>query len=154
MHIRRAHEDEALALSGIAYKSKSHWQYSAEQLAAWSEDLTVSPDEISSLPTYVAEVESVVVGFFMLVPSSLHWNLEHFWVLPSSMGHGLGRALLAYAAALAAEGGATALAIDADPNAELFYLACGAQRVGSQPAPVEDLPNRERPQLLLHAKPA
>jgi len=153
MHIRRAHESEATVLSAIARESKAYWPYSATQLAAWRDDLTVLPSTVSSLPTYVAEVEAKVAGFFVLVPSSLHWKLEHFWVSPSSMGHGVGRALLSHAAALAAEGGATALAIDADPNAERFYLACGAQRVSLLAAPIEGSPGRERPQLLLATKP-
>lgn len=149
MHIRRAHESEAPALSAIARESKAYWRYSAAHLAAWRDDLTVLPGTISSFPTYVAELESGVAGFFVLLPSSPHWKLEHFWVSPSGMGHGVGKAMLSRAAALAAEGGASALDIDADPNAEQFYLACGAQRVGSIAAPIEGSPNRERPQLLL-----
>lgn len=82
------------------------------------------------------EVEARIVGFFMLVPPFPEWKLEHFWISPSSMG----RALPSYAAALA---------IDADPNAEGFYLACGAERVGSIIAPIEGAPNRERPRLRL-----
>ena len=65
------------------------------------------------------------------------------------MGRGVGRALLSHAARLAAEAGASALAIDADPNAEQFYLAFGAERVGSLAAQIEGAPGRERPQLLL-----
>jgi GNAT superfamily N-acetyltransferase len=149
MHIRRAHESEAPLLSALAYESKAYWSYSVAQLEAWRGDLTVSPSTVSSLPAYVAEAESGIAGFFVLLPSSPHWKLEHFWVAPSSMGQGVGKALLSHAAALAAEGGATALAIDADPNAESFYLACGAKRVGSLAAPIEGSPDRERPQLLL-----
>ncbi len=149
MQIRRAHESEAQHLSSIAFESKAHWTYSSSQLAAWRDDLTVSPDAVSSCPTYVAELEGRVVGFFMLVPSSPNWRLEHFWVSPSSMGRGVGRALLSHAARLAAEAGAPALAIDADPNAEQFYLAFGAERVGSLAAQIEGAPGRERPQLLL-----
>src|SRR6266540_4824354 len=63
MHIRRAHESEAPHLSSIAFESKAHWTYSPSQLAAWRDDLTVSPSAVSSCPTYVAEVEGRVVGF-------------------------------------------------------------------------------------------
>ena len=45
--------------------------------------------------------------------------------------------------------GVANLAIDADPNAEAFYLANGARRVGEDAAPIEGLPGRTRPQLLL-----
>jgi GNAT superfamily N-acetyltransferase len=149
MRIRRAHESEADVLSGIARESKAYWAYSAAQLAAWRGELTISPGTVSSLPVYVAEVEARIVGFFVVAPSAPHWTLEHFWVSPSAIGRGVGRALLSRASAIAAEGGATKLAVDADPNAEPFYVACGARRVGSLPAPIEGSPDRVRPQLLL-----
>src|SRR6266568_5824580 len=86
MQIRRAHESEAPRLSSIAFESKAHWTYSSSQLAAWRDELTVSPGAVSSCPTYVAELEGRVVGFFMLVPSSPNWRLEHFWVSPRAWG--------------------------------------------------------------------
>ena len=39
------------------------------------------------------------------------------------------------------------LTIDADPNAELFYLAYGAIRTGTIAAPIEGVPDRVRSQL-------
>jgi hypothetical protein len=45
--------------------------------------------------------------------------------------------------------GGNALAIDADPNAEAFYLAKGARRIGEIAAPIEGHPDRVRPQMLL-----
>lgn len=149
MRIRRAHESEAEALSAIASESKAHWSYSPAQLAAWRRELTVTRSAISSGLTWVAEGSTGVVGFFVLEPSPRYWTLEHFWVLPNSMGRGVGRALLARAAELAAEGGAEGIAIDADPNAEEFYMACGAKRVGVLAAPIEGASHRARPQLLL-----
>src|SRR5713101_7600713 len=85
MHIRRAHESEAQHLSSIAFESKAHWTYSSSQLAAWRDDLTVSPGAVSSCPTYVAELEGRVVGFFMLVPSSPNWRLalRHWPSMPT-----------------------------------------------------------------------
>ena len=153
MHIRRALENEAEVLSALAFKSKAHWPYSASQLDAWRDALAVSAAEISSRPTCVAEVEARPAGFFMLLPASSDcWQLEHFWVAPASMGRGVGRALLAHALGMAADAGAQTLAIDADPNAEPFYLACGALRVGTVAAPIEGAPSRKRPQLLLSIK--
>jgi GNAT superfamily N-acetyltransferase len=149
VQFRRALAREAEVLSKIAFTSKAHWPYSPAQLAAWSEDLTVSPSAISGLPTYVVEIERETLGFFVLVPKPEHWRLEHFWISPASTGRGIGRALLKHAVSIAAQRGATALEIDADPNAELFYIACGASRVGVVAAPIEGQPYRERPQMLL-----
>ena len=153
MHIRRAHESEAGLLSSIAFAAKGHWPYSPAQLLAWREDLTVTAEMVAACPAWVAEVDGEVVGFFVLASASPSWSLEHLWVLPSHMGRGVGRALLAQAARLAAEGGACGLAIDADPYAEPFYRACGAERVGSIAAPIAGEPQRVRPQLELRLRP-
>ena len=48
---------------------------------------------------------------------------------------GLGRRLLAHAARVARLAGAREIAIEADPQAEPFYLAQGAVRVGARAAP-------------------
>ena len=61
---------------------------------------------------------------------------------------GHGRELLAHALRTAAEGGATILTVDADPNAESFYLASGAKRTGTVPAPIAGQANRVRPQFM------
>jgi molybdenum cofactor cytidylyltransferase len=63
------------------------------------------------------------------------------------MHRGIGRALLAHALATAARGGAAEVIVDADPNAESFYLECGAIRRGEVAAPIAGQPNRVRPQL-------
>jgi GNAT superfamily N-acetyltransferase len=65
------------------------------------------------------------------------------------MRRGIGRALLGHAVSTARGGGASTIAIDVDPNAEPFYLACGARREGVVAAPVSDNPARVRPQLTL-----
>jgi predicted N-acetyltransferase YhbS len=65
------------------------------------------------------------------------------------MHRGFGRALVQHAAGHAAARGQAVLAIDSDPNAEPFYLRCGAQLVGQVRAPIEGSPNRVRPQLIL-----
>jgi GNAT superfamily N-acetyltransferase len=149
MNIRAAHENEAPALSAIAFESKAYWPYSTEQLEAWRDDLTISPSTIAGSLVYVAEVNTEIAGFYVLHPAPAHWILEHFWVRPARMGRGIGRILLAHAASVATEGGAKVISIDADPHAEAFYSACGAHRVASVSAPLEGAPTRQRPQMLL-----
>ena len=152
MQIRRARENEVSQLSALAFESKASWGYSAAQMDEWREQLTVSRAAVVSRPSYVAELETAVAGFYVLAPAKPFWELDHFWVSPRHMGIGVGRALLAHAATRVAAGGANALAIDADPNAEPFYLACGAKRVGTLAAPIAGSPDRVRPQLLLAAR--
>jgi GNAT superfamily N-acetyltransferase len=150
--IRAAYDNEATELSAVAYESKAYWAYSASQLAAWRDDLTISPDTIASSLVYVAEIDATIAGFYVLQSSTENWILEHFWVLPSYIGRGVGRALLAHATGVAADGGAQAISIDADPHAEEFYAGFGARRIAVIPAPLQDAPDRVRPQMLLLVK--
>lgn len=149
MQIRRARADEAAALSALAFASKSHWPYTPHQMEGWRAGLTISPYTVAWTPVWLAETEGGIAGFFVLVPGQQEWLLDHFWVLPACMGRGVGRALLAAAARIAAQGGAGALLIHSDPHAEGFYRACGAVRTGAQPAPLPGQPERVLPVMRL-----
>lgn len=149
MSIRRARAAEADLLSAIAVRAKAHWGYSPEELHAWREGLRIAADEIRSNPTFVGEVDGAPAGFYSLVPGRDAWTLNHLWVLPSSMRRGCGRALLHHAVDTARAGGALSIAIDSDPNAESFYVECGATRQGEIRAPIADDPQRVRPQLVI-----
>ncbi len=149
IQLRLAAPNEASALSALAVQSKSHWPYTAEQLALWDEDLTLSEELISNTYCWVAVSGGHIAGCFVLDPRHTPWPLQHFWVHPQQMGRGVGRALLEKARTLAKQAGKAVLTIDADPHAEAFYLACGAQRAGEISAPIVGQPNRVRPQLLL-----
>lgn len=147
--IRRARVGEAAALTAIAQASKAYWPYSASQIAAWQEALTITDPLIESGLTWVASDDGGMAGLYVLAPARPHWTLEHFWVLPERMRQGIGRALLGHALSTALQGGASGILIDADPNAESFYQACGATRTGEIAAPIDEAPQRTRPQLVL-----
>jgi GNAT superfamily N-acetyltransferase len=149
VQIRRAVAESAEELSALVMSAKACWGYARDQLDAWRLSLEVSAESVSSRPTFVGELEGVVAGFYSLVPSADAWELDNLWVLPQFMRRGVGRALLVHAAQIAAEGGATSIVIDSDPNAESFYVKCGAKRVGAVAAPIVGQLNRIRPQLVL-----
>jgi len=149
MQIRRANLGESDELTRVAHEAKRHWGYRAEDLAAWQSDLTVLPAALRTLPTFVADIEGQIAGFYQLSATGAALELEHFWVRPAHMRRGVGRALLAHAAREASASGFSELQIDADPHAEPFYLACGAVRSGERPAPIAGEPRRVRPQLVL-----
>ncbi len=149
MQIRRAVIGDAKELSQLVHRAKAHWGYAHAQLQAWRSSLEVSAESVSARPTFVAELDGQLIGFYSLVPSLEAWELDNLWVLPRFMKQGFGRALLKHASQTAAESGATAIVVDADPNAEPFYLHCGARRVGAVAAPIAGQPDRVRPQLVL-----
>ena len=149
MHIRKAEPSESAILSAIAYASKAYWGYAPAVLESWRHDLSVSADSIARHPTFVCEVQGELSGFYQLILGEGECILEHLWVHPSFMGKGIGRSLLAHAVEYAARSGARHVVIDADPNAERFYLTCGSVRCGAVPAPIEGEPERVRPQLRI-----
>jgi ribosomal protein S18 acetylase RimI-like enzyme len=152
MQIRIAKTSEAALLSSLAVAAKRHWGYSADTMKRWEPDLTVSVDSIQFNPTFVAEENGIVLGFYMLSIDDDLWELEHLWVAPARMREGIGKSLLMHAAAQIRASGGTVLNIDADPNAEIFYAACGARRVGEVPAPIHGQDKRVRPLLELDVR--
>jgi ribosomal protein S18 acetylase RimI-like enzyme len=155
MNIRPAVESEAEILADLVMRAKSHWGYSAEALEGWRPELAVSPTNVREGPAFVAVLGAEVVGFYSLRTSRSAWELDNLWVLPKFMHQSIGRALLAHALTTAARGGATEVTVDADPNAESFYLDCGAIRRGEVAAPIPGQPNRVRPQLaFVHSVPS
>ena len=154
MNLRRGVREDVPVLDAIALAAKAHWGYTAKQLEAWSQDLRVDPDTLATAPVCVAEEYGQPLGFVQVGTDTQPWELEGMWVHPHHMGKGVGKALLRWARQYAAANGQRELAIDADPNAEQFYLSCGAQLVGSIAAPIPGHPQRVRPQLRLSASAA
>jgi len=151
VEIRPALETEADLLSALVMQSKAHWGYSVEALESWRSELSISPEFIREKPVFVATVQGELAGCYSLAPSPGAWALDNLWVLPRFMRRGVGRALVSHALQTAARGGATEVTVDADPNAEAFYLDCGAVRCGEVAAPIAGQPTRVRPQLAFQS---
>ncbi len=149
LHFRPAAIDEVGLLTGLALRSKAHWGYAKAQLEVWAPQLEVAPAWVAMRQVHVALIDEVILGFFVVLGGAGQWRLEHLWVEPAAMGKGIGRALLERACRLARSLGACELMIDADPNAEGFYLACGAQRVAALAAPIDNAPSRTLPVMRL-----
>ena len=74
------------------------------------------------------------MGVYALLFSGADCELEHFWVMPTHMGAGVGRALFEHAVERCRAIGSRRLWINADPNATGFYERMGARRVGEVPS--------------------
>ncbi len=135
--IRRAHPAEAGVLSALALRSKAHWGYDADFLAACREDLTLSADDIASSSVYVFDGVDAPLGYCRLVVQDDGVaELDALFVEPAAMGQGVGRSLWQHAVATAATLGCSELVWQSDPQAEGFYLAMGARRAGESESTV------------------
>jgi len=142
--IRRARPAEAGALSALALRSKAHWGYDADFLAACRDDLTLSADDIATSTVYVVDGADASLGFYRLVlQSDGVAELDALFVEPAAMGQGIGRKLWRHVVATAAKLGCSEIVLQSDPRAEGFYLAMGAQRGGESESTV--LPGRMLP---------
>jgi GNAT superfamily N-acetyltransferase len=145
--IRDARSDDLRALSWCAYSSKAHWGYDEAFMAACVAELTIGPQHLDSHIVRVAERGSELAGFHGVALDGADSELEWLFVAPDAMGHGIGRALLDDACAIARQAGARQLRIESDPFARAFYERCGAVRVGEVAS--ASIPGRVLPLLTL-----
>ena len=144
MTIRPARAGEEAELTELAIRSKGHWGHDAAFLERARPELTVHPDQLERWIVRVAERHGAVVGFAAVDPEAR--ELEMLFVDPPAIGTGVGRALLLDALDRARKAGLGALTIESDPDAEPFYLAAGAARIGTRVSPAT---GRELPLLRI-----
>ena len=146
MQIVRARPEDAAELTAVAFAAKRNWGYPESWIQGWRDILTVTPKLVAENPTFSATEADRVVGFYSLTAGP-HPDLTHLWVLPVAMGRGFGRALFEHAVEQARALGLASFEIEADPNAEGFYLHMGAKRIGTNVSEIEGA-RRELPLLI------
>jgi GNAT superfamily N-acetyltransferase len=145
VRIRSIQPEEAALLSAIAHESKAHRGYTAQQLALWRDQLTITAAQVAACDTFAADVTGELAGFYMLCQQGDRHVLEHLWIRPRRMGRGIGAALLHHALQVARHHHAAAVTVVSDPHAAGFYKRQGGVRVGAVAAPLPDAPERELP---------
>jgi GNAT superfamily N-acetyltransferase len=150
VQIVRAKPQDAGVLTEIAFTAKRHWGYPERWIQIWRDILTVTPALVATNPTFAAIEEDRIIGFSSLTLEPRP-DLTHLWVVPSAMGRGFGRALFERIVEQARALELSAFEIEADPNAEAFYLHMGAKRVGTSVSELEG-DRRELPLLLFELR--
>jgi GNAT superfamily N-acetyltransferase len=144
--IRPGRPDEAMLLTGIAYRAKAYWGYSDEFMAAARADLTITETQLATQVIFVLEQDGEVRGFYKLreiAPDRV--ELTDLFMEPVGIGRGWGRLLWEHAVATARKLGYAQMTLESDPNAEGFYLHMGAERVGEVESSVQ--PGRRLPRM-------
>jgi len=139
VQIRLAQPEEAADLSALACRSKAHWPYDGEFLAACVELLKVYPEDVAKGLTFLAQdTESGdILGFYQLDASEVPPEMTSLFVEPSRIGKGVGMQLWQHALGAARNRGWTQLQIVADPYAaKSFYEPRGCRQVGEVAAGV------------------
>lgn len=150
MRIRAADPGEAKLLSELALRSKAHWDYSDEFLAACRDELTYIPEQVAAGGFQVLEDDSEVRGFYAMSKISPDaMELDAMFVEPEHIGRGYGQALMDHALAEFAASGLARLVIQADPNAAPFYERAGAKCIGERPS--DSISGRSLPLFEINA---
>lgn len=130
VQILRAGPADAARLSQIAHAAKSYWGYPARWIEQWHNQLTIAPTYIHAEEVWNAHCEDSILGFYALTGSGATLRLDNLWIMPVSIGQGIGSRLFRHAMQRAIALGATAVEIESDPNAEGFYQKMGASTIG------------------------
>jgi GNAT superfamily N-acetyltransferase len=137
---------DADALTRIAFAAKRYWGYPESWIQHWRDSLTITREFVRNNGVYAAVSGGGPCAFYALTGAGGELELEHLWVSPGWIGSGVGRLLFEHAMREATRREANAVAIEADPNAEGFYLRMGARRVGEN---VYEIEGRKRKLPLL-----
>jgi GNAT superfamily N-acetyltransferase len=135
--IRRAALGEAAALRDLAHRSKAHWPYSAEFLAAVEPLLQLDEHDLVEHQVWVMESDGAVAGWHRVTLRGELAELEDLWLEPQHIGSGLGRVLFEHAVEIAVDHRASRLEWDAEPYAEGFYRAMGGEEIGRSQSAAE-----------------
>lgn len=139
---------DAGALSALALEAKASWGYDEKFLLACRDELTYDANFVEHNIVRLIRYGQQLAGFYAITadgPDQL--ELDALFVQSNHQGKGLGSQLLIDAKHRARQCSAKSIVIQADPNAEAFYLAAGAKRIGSRPS--ASIPDRKLPLLVL-----
>jgi GNAT superfamily N-acetyltransferase len=144
--VRHARADEAVALTELALRAKASWGYDDAFMAACRDELTLTPEKMAAWRVWVAEGDGQIAGMIALSLGAVA-EVEDFFVEPAFQGRGVGGALMATLLGAAQAAGASALEVDADPNAEAIYARLGFETFTRSPS--GSIPGRWLPRMRL-----
>lgn len=131
--IRAARLDELEALTTLMHRSKAHWGYDDDFMAAARAVLQLAPRDFDDGRLVVFD-DGALRGLCKLTLNGDSADLDKLFVLPAAMGCGVGRTLMTWAIETAINNGAGTLNIEADPDAAPFYDRMGARLIGQVPS--------------------
>lgn len=152
MKIKKAHRTDANKITDLTIRSKDFWNYGAEQITEWKDDLTVTSDYIDENQVFKLSVENEIIGFYAFNSQDKNTvKLNFLFVEPKFIGKGYGKILLNDFLKRMEETDYDKITLDADPNVENFYTRAGFKVVGRLQSSIK---NRYLPIMEMEIKPA
>lgn len=147
MKIIKANTTDALALTSLTLKSKSHWGYSVDQIENWKEELTINVDYICRNEVYKLIMEDELIGFYtFIIKTKTKIELDFLFVDPNYIGQGFGKLLMNDFMERLKVLKFKEVILISDPNAEAFYKSVGLKVIKRLKSSIEGrfLPVMER----------
>ncbi|MFD1615817.1 GNAT family N-acetyltransferase [Gelatiniphilus marinus] len=152
MKIEKAIIKDAKDLTELTIRSKSYWDYSAEQIEEWRKDLTISESYILENEVYKLTEDNNIIGYYSFFKSNdTDVKLENLFVDPKFIGCGIGKTLMTDFLQRIRKTKFERIILDSDPNAEKFYEKIGFKIIGKLETSIE---NRFLPIMEMKIKPA
>jgi GNAT superfamily N-acetyltransferase len=124
--IVKATPDLHLILSEITFDGKAFWGFSEAILNIWREELTITEKYILENETYTLLINDQIVGYYSFLKlSETLWKLDNLFLFQKFIGKGYGKFLMEDFLKRSKISGIKSLILDAEPNAEKFYLKFG-----------------------------
>ena len=138
MLISEADSNDHTYLTELIIQSKAHWGYSQEQINAWLEELTITPEYIEKNEVFKLVVDSQIVGCYSYDKTHrVEVLLDNLFISPKFIGTGLGRLLLVDFLTRVKSKGFKRVLLFSDPHSEQFYAHFGFVVIGQEETSIE-----------------
>jgi N-acetylglutamate synthase-like GNAT family acetyltransferase len=129
--IRAATPTDTQAMTDLTYRSKQSVGYDDDLMRYFRQNLMITPDRLTQLCFWVAEVGEAMVGCGAMEPiDKTTAEVRYFFIAPASKGRGIGRALWYELRSTAQSQGLTQVAVRADSAAQPFFQSVGFKAQG------------------------
>ena len=140
MTIEKARKKDARILTDLTIRSKSYWDYSAEQIMSWKDDLTITTAYIDKNEVYkLTNKHNIIIGYYSyIILNNAVIKLDNLFIDPPYIGLDYGTLLMNDFLKRIKSLKFEKVTLDADPNAEKFYHKFGFKTVGKLKSTVEN----------------
>lgn len=132
MKIVLAQEQHLSDVNQLIVRSKSHWEWPPDYLAAALPLLRITPFYLHANACFELRESQTLIGFLSLTEGADGPMLDNLWIEPNHIGNGFGRMACDYAFDFARRSGWIDLSVLPDPPAERFYVRMGFRDTGQR----------------------
>lgn len=131
MEIKKTNRNDAKSITELTLRSKNYWNYGAEQMEEWRDEMTIDSKYIDENQVYKLVDNEKLIGFYAYQPENTKdIKLNFFFVEPDCIGKGYGKLLMNDFLIRIKNTDCERVILDADPNAEKFYERLGFKVIG------------------------